>query len=1535
MEVNSQKTVMIVEDSGIDRDLLKIAIQKRYNVITAENGFVAEKILESGKEISIILLDMVMPITDEFDFLEWIQSKPEYRHIPIVFTSLAGTDETILKGLKLGVRDVFVKPYDLGQVLRSIDNLLALAEYQKNVTEEDMENQELHTVLIVDDSLLSRKILEETLRNQFKFIEATNGIEALEILRSHKEEISLVLLDMIMPEMDGYEFMKIAMAEKLVENIPVVAVTSEEGQERYVRMLETGIREVVKKPFSPLVVQGKFKNLIDLYRYGHAAESIAPPPEQSEEKTSVPSAGMFHLKFQQGWECVFVSDYCLELLKSTREEFLSILSGWKVSDETIGEEVSVHAILQELSKVQDSHFCEGDITENDSQCIRKVKSLFTSYLGADGQMQLYGAILENADAHEGMETSFFFSDVNAFQEKKENILCRYIIRGRRAIINSVIAKDLGIHDEIENFPAWIVNNGFIMQESVEEWQRVFNEIDSGKQYGSCEIFFRSKNGTAPRRCLMEFTGMTDTDGSPSGALIYYEMEQDGKAKNKSNERSANTLATMKNFYEIASINLTKGTCHIVHNGAGNQPGYTLDLSLDQVLQRTYQSVAPEHQESFKRTFSQEAQLAAIAKGQDEYSLTFLRRNAENRWVWVETIATRQYNPYDDDILVCIVSHMVDEQTVQEQLLLRTLRTSVEKQEGWGQYEALSARIFHGLAYVDYDDGRSSRYFIGALANELGCSHLELALAISPNIPKEDRDNFRKNRKEALRTKEETFITHYRVRTLNGTWIWVSNTATRFRDKEGNEGYIYFLVDSTYEQTLKEQLRVQKKEVDALRKHVQTDQMSGTYTREYFLEKAQEMIDQNPSDVYIARLNIVHFRVINELHGTEKCDQLLWEIGQKLKAQGQEEGFIVGRFAADRFYLCIRRADFERINFVKKIFVSWLGMDVSFNYGVCLVEEDCSVHVLCDRADMALNDKRKGETSYIRYYNEAFHQKLMQKREIESEMEHALAERQFCIYIQPKFDVEMECVVGGEVLVRWQHPQKGLVPPGVFISVFEKNGFIRELDYYVWEETCRFLAKAKEQGLPQYPLSVNVSRIHFYSTALEQKWIDLLEKYRLDAKCIELEITESICEENSDMIITQCKELQKLGFRVSMDDFGSGYSSLNMLKKLPLDILKMDLKFLEEDENTDLDQKMKGRDILRTQIELAHTIGLDVVVEGMETKEQKDFVKEIGSCAAQGYYYAKPMPASEYAEMIQNSRENSKGLVPSEMSAQLRRERLRQEQLLPLLEVISASETIFGYLLPEKEGILSLKMAQSLHCPQRVPNLVEHLDDGGIFTPGSLAQCMELLKAAESGERSGATVVEYVTPLGEVVPHWLRFDTVLDYEGNPLIAMFIAEKFGDITAQVEKLISSKNAHLELEHLQLKEQDSKRQMDVKALLRMTQKSFPEILILNLTQRTYRMIQYDSATTLGTAREGAIREMLHLRLESVVEEDREEFIETFSIENIERHFKKEGRDHLALTYRRPGKNNDIIWMETKVYALDNAEDEDFYLVAASRHI
>lgn len=430
-----------------------------------------------------------------------------------------------------------------------------------------------------------------------------------------------------------------------------------------------------------------------------------------------------------------------------------------------------------------------------------------------------------------------------------------------------------------------------------------------------------------------------------------------------------------------------------------------------------------------------------------------------------------------------------------------------------------------------------------------------------------------------------------------------------------------------------QYRQQEREKTELERKLQKDELTGVYSRPYFFEKTEEMLREYDEEIYIIRMNVSRFKIFNELYGSEKGDRLLKVIGEILKEQVIDKGFAAGRFSGDHFYSCITKSEFDTVQLHKKIELDWIDMEVRLTYGVYPVGDgrDIPVSVMCDRADMANKESSKG-AGHIRYYTDEERQRLMQEQQIESEMEQALAERQFCIFIQPKYRVTTGKIVGGEALVRWRHPERGMIPPGQFIAVFERNGFIKKLDSYVWEEACRFLADSKQSGRPFYPLSVNVSRIHFYEEELEGKLEELLEKYQLDREDLELEITESIYAEDSDAIIKRCKKLKDAGFKIAMDDFGSGYSSLNMLKEMPLDIIKMDLRFLSGGKDTE--QIRKGNSILQTLIEMSYALDLNVVVEGVETEEQRDFIREIGHCAAQGYYYSKPVETTEYAAMLQ-------------------------------------------------------------------------------------------------------------------------------------------------------------------------------------------------------------------------------------------------------------------------------------------------------------
>ena len=433
-------------------------------------------------------------------------------------------------------------------------------------------------------------------------------------------------------------------------------------------------------------------------------------------------------------------------------------------------------------------------------------------------------------------------------------------------------------------------------------------------------------------------------------------------------------------------------------------------------------------------------------------------------------------------------------------------------------------------------------------------------------------------------------------------------------------------------------KVQEAKLDVLQKKIQEDELTGAYNRTYFFERVAEVIAKADDEMCIVAVDVCNFKFLNETYGTEAGDQILWNIAHRLQVLGEKEHVMVARFMSDHFYMCLSKANFEKISFPQFFETPMEELLIKVVYGVFFVRPKSTktVQVMCDRARMAARKKEEHNKTYIHYYTEEEHKKIKEEREIESEMEKALLERQFCIFVQPKFDVETENVVGGETLVRWIHPTKGMIAPYKFIPLFEKNGFIIRLDYFIWEETCRLLADLKKKGYSSKPISINVSRAHFYGDELKEKLEELIQKYELSPSELELEITETTCAVDPEAIYSKVKELRKVGFRVAMDDFGSGYSSLNMLKEMPLDIIKMDLKFLDGGDAVE-----RSRYILSSLINLAQNMQLHVVVEGVETKEQIDFLKQIGNHYVQGYYFSKPVETKIYEGMLKKDELNQK------------------------------------------------------------------------------------------------------------------------------------------------------------------------------------------------------------------------------------------------------------------------------------------------------
>ncbi|MEG2769352.1 MAG: EAL domain-containing protein, partial [Oscillospiraceae bacterium] len=263
------------------------------------------------------------------------------------------------------------------------------------------------------------------------------------------------------------------------------------------------------------------------------------------------------------------------------------------------------------------------------------------------------------------------------------------------------------------------------------------------------------------------------------------------------------------------------------------------------------------------------------------------------------------------------------------------------------------------------------------------------------------------------------------------------------------------------------------------------------------------------------------------------------------------------------------------------------------------------------------------------YNDSLVMHIVEERKIEQSMHVALREGEFQVYIQPKYKLSNAKFMGAEALIRWVSPSMGFLPPDKFIPIFEKNGFVEEIDFFVLETVMQKMCYFHSIGFEYFPVSVNMSRITIGNTNYINRLRDLFVKYPLPAGVVELEITETIFGDENKKMLGILEKMRDLGAVIVMDDFGSGYSSLNLLKEVPFDVLKIDREFMNESETSE-----KTRVILKSMIEMAQKIKVQVVCEGVETKEQVDFLNEINCDVAQGFYFARPMPFPKFEQELE-------------------------------------------------------------------------------------------------------------------------------------------------------------------------------------------------------------------------------------------------------------------------------------------------------------
>jgi diguanylate cyclase (GGDEF)-like protein len=382
---------------------------------------------------------------------------------------------------------------------------------------------------------------------------------------------------------------------------------------------------------------------------------------------------------------------------------------------------------------------------------------------------------------------------------------------------------------------------------------------------------------------------------------------------------------------------------------------------------------------------------------------------------------------------------------------------------------------------------------------------------------------------------------------------------------------------------------------------------------------------------IINFDINRFKIINDAYGYQKGDEVLKDIYYEIRRWAQQ-GEPFTRYAADQFYILLnfqeesevekRLYDLnERLHELRYTKAARIFFGVYF-----ITERKDSIDRMGEFAAVAKKNIKGNNEEIISYFDKAARNKLFEEEEIENSMNDALKNNEFKVFLQPKYTVENETISGAEALVRWMNSDGVMLTPNSFIPIFEKNGFITELDYYMLNKVCEVLRNWIDRGFVPYPISVNISRLHFINPNLADIICEIVDKNCIPHALIELEVTESAFLHNKAALIRTVTLLRQEGFIVSMDDFGAGYSSLNSLKDLPLDIVKLDGEFFQITKEVE-----RGLTVIRNTITMAKDLHMKVVAECIETKEQVEFLCSVGCDVIQGYYYARPMPVDQFEE----------------------------------------------------------------------------------------------------------------------------------------------------------------------------------------------------------------------------------------------------------------------------------------------------------------
>ena len=693
---------------------------------------------------------------------------------------------------------------------------------------------------------------------------------------------------------------------------------------------------------------------------------------------------------------------------------------------------------------------------------------------------------------------------------------------------------------------------------------------------------------------------------------------------------------------VWDVNLTRNSCiRVKENGVGS----VMDLRVKnfrRLIDYYVENIVYKEDITAFIEITDAAYLKRMIKtGRHTISRVIRIKDVNNEYLYMGFYAYLPDVNDGDDIHVIIAAVNIDEYQ----------RAAIDSTETKIKYEIMKEKssILKDMA-LSYERHENVNEMIGILVYEYTaaeneyylCSNFEDVFSIDKtalndewaiinmlDIYDEDREIFGKFIQDVKNSPLVQKVT-VRIKNRFGVYVWYTVTIQALRGLE-NEVVRYL---GTF-QNVDTEMKIKGE----MAYRADYDSLTDVFNSEAFYRKTSEIINKRTDTEFaLFSIDVDKFRLINDSYGIDEGNKFLHIMGDVLKEMLPKDG-CVKRYQADVFSVLIPyEDDQELINFMTDFSAaanekSNIPTHVSFTFGIYkIVDRELPIRLMCDRA-RAAKRQLKGSSSASNYalYDDAIRLKLREQADIEERMEEALANREFVMYLQPQVDVKTRKIYGAEALVRWNNPTKGIMVPFQFLELFESNGFIVKLDKYMWEEACKYLKVLKDRGI-DLPIAVNISRAHIGATNLVEEFTRLVKKYDISPKNLELEITENLFMDDVHELFDQMSALKQNGFSIHMDDFGSAYSSLNMLRNAPVDTLKIDKFFFDEIMTTE-----RGRIIVEASVRMAKQLGLLTIAEGVETQEQLDFLTEINCDIVQGYYFSRPVNIEGFEKFVEEYR----------------------------------------------------------------------------------------------------------------------------------------------------------------------------------------------------------------------------------------------------------------------------------------------------------